>query len=243
MLIDVAAYVRTVPRGDVEAAVREIEALKQAVRDREQRCVDQLLAVHRFRADDVAGEWLPIEDGRWGMDLFSPEAMKLAGTRMGSAAAAGAMVGLTLDIMLAGLSLGTGTAAGAVIGGALGAARTHGRRLLDRARGLTELRCDDATVGLLYARQIMLVKALLSRGHAAMTATRLPDPEAGLIDRLPRRLPEPLRRARVQGSWSAIAADGDSTAPTDPARQQAITELAALLAGVIVQPGPSSTRS
>ena len=40
----------------------------------------------------------------------------------------------------------TFTAAGATVGGLIGAGRTHGRRLLDRLRGMSELRCDDGTL-------------------------------------------------------------------------------------------------
>lgn len=228
LLIDAAALTLHVPAHDKGRAEEAIEALKQQVRRREQRCVDELLALHRFRPGDVEEEALPIEDGAWGMDLFSPEAMKQFGAKAGGAAAAGALVGLTLDVMLAGLSLGTGTAAGAAIGGLLGAGRTHGRRLLDRIRGLTELRCDDVTLHLLLVRQSALIGALLRRGHAAMDRIR-PGERLGRHPAVFGRLPAPLMRARLHPHWSHLGEGGEFPRPADPSRQEATAELARLL--------------
>ena len=243
MLIDVAAFALAVPSTAATAVrpaaspggVEPIDRLKQTVRDREQRCVDQLLALHRFRAGDVEGADLPIEDGRWGIDLFSPAALKEFGIHAGGAAATGAMVGLTLDVMLAGLSLGTATAAGAAVGGLIGAARTHGKRVVDRLRGISELRCDDRTLRLLVTRQIALVQGLLRRGHASMDAIRLSgtdETRAPGAAHLPRPVLTPLARARVNPHWSELPATtpGDRErgrpGPTDPDREETVHRLA-----------------
>ncbi len=251
MLIDVAAFALAVPSSAAPSArpatspatppatlptgVEPIDRLKQMVRDREQRCVDQLLALHRFRAGDVLGADLPIEDGRWGIDLFSPAALKEFGIHAGGAAATGAMVGLTLDVMLAGLSLGTATAAGAAVGGLIGAARTHGRRIVDRLRGISELRCDDRTLRLLATRQIALVQGLLRRGHASMDAIRLSgtdEKRAPGAANLPRSILMPFARARVNPHWSELPATttGDRErgrlGTTDPDREETVHRLA-----------------
>lgn len=222
LLVDVAALAVPVPADPGGRRAEQIESLRQRVRDREQACVDQLLALHRFRPGDVEGEELPIDDGAWGLDLFSPAAMKQFGFHAGGAAATGAMVGLTFDIMLGGLSLGTGTAAGAAIGGVLGALRAHGRRLFDRARGVTELRCDERTLHLLAARQVELARALLGRGHASMTAVHV-DAKSSAQE-LPKPVMGVLAAAQVRRRWSTLTPEGDAAA-ADPDRQRAIDEL------------------
>ncbi len=226
LLIDVAACTVLVPVGDKPRAEEKMADLKQKVREREQRCVEQLLALHCFRPGDVEETSLPIDDGAWGLDLFSPAAVRQFSTHAGSAALTGAMVGLTLDIMLAGLSLGTGALAGAAIGGLFGAARTHGKRMYDRARGMTELHCDDATLRLLAARETLLIIALLRRGHAAIDAIRVdvgvPDPDSQAT---PNQLLELLARARVHPGWSDIAPTPSPAGRGDPARQETLTRL------------------
>jgi len=252
MLIDVASLARSAPAGggksggaegrDAKRRDEAMEALKQIVREREQACVEQLLALHRFRAGDVESEQLPIENGAWGLDLFSPAALREFGVHAGGAAATGAMVGLTFDIMLAGLSLGTGTAAGAAIGGLLSLTKTHGRRFVDRLRGLTELRCDEGTLRVLASRQIVLIRALLRRGHASMEAVRLAAAGVGSGggsggggggDFVPRSVLGLLARAQVNPHWSDLGAR--VSAVSDPHRQETVEQLAAEIHRLVVR--------
>ena len=62
-----------------------MEQLKQAVRGREQQCVAALLELFRFRPDDYEADTVPVERGRWGMDLLNPASLKQFG--IGRAAA------------------------------------------------------------------------------------------------------------------------------------------------------------
>ncbi|MHC4217835.1 MAG: DUF3482 domain-containing protein [Planctomycetota bacterium] len=237
LLIDTAALVVPVPVDQAEAVGRELEALRQRTRDREQQCVEQLLQLHQFHAEDYRSETFPLVNGRWGLDLYSPEAIKQFGVRTSGGAATGAVVGLMLDAMTAGISFGTFTAAGATVGGLIGAGRTHGRRLLDRARGTTELRCDDTTLRLLALRQIVLIQTLLHRGHAAVTPVR--GPEAGPLDEARRRslkrLPPALDQARTRPLWSRLAPGSDLHAP-DPGRAAAQSSLARLIVRILQRP-------
>jgi GTPase Era involved in 16S rRNA processing len=233
LLIDAAALVLPVPAGDTEALRQGLESLRQVLRDRESFCIEQLLRLHRFRIEDFRPQELPLVDGRFGLDLFSPLALKQFGLRTGSAAAAGAMVGLVLDVMAHGLSLGAGTAAGAAVGGVLGAARTHGRRLFDRVRGTTELRCDDLTLRLLALRQVALVEALFRRGHASMAPVGMAVPDRSPEGVGPfRALPAALRRARSRPAWCAAAHAGGRR-PSDPARAAAQAELAEAVLSIL----------
>ncbi len=234
LLLDVAAWTLPVPLDQGAPDARKLEELRRVIRDREGRCVEQLLELHRFRPGDAdAGGDLAAFDGRFGVDLFAPEALKQFGVSTGSGAAAGLAVGIALDVAHLGASLGAYTAAGAAIGGLLGGGRTYGRSLLRRARGKTELRCDDATLRLLAVRQTLLVQALLRRGHAAMTPVK---PAAGGIAAALRsaaalRLPAPLRQARVRPGWSRLG--GEAVRVDSPGRQAAQDELATSLAAEI----------
>ncbi len=142
-----------------------------------------------------------------------------------------------LDAMVGGISGGAMTVAGATVGGLLGAGRTHGRRLLDRARGTTELRCDDSTLRLLALRQIMLARSLLRRGHAAVTPVAAPSP-TGLAETLQRslkRLPSALDQARTRPTWTKL---GNSAAPrpAGPGRAAAQANVARAILKVLQRP-------
>ena len=237
LLLDAAAVVIPVPVDDEPALEKGLDRLRQLVRDREQRSVEQLLALHQFRNEDYDRGDTPLVNGQWGLDLFSPQAVKQFGLKAGSAAAAGALVGLMLDAMVGGISGGAMTVAGATVGGLLGAGRTHGRRLLDRARGTTELRCDDNTLRLLALRQIMLTGSLLRRGHAAVTPVAAPSP-TGLAETLRRslkRLPSALDQARTRPTWTRL---GNSAAsrPAGPGRAAAQANVARAILKVLQRP-------
>ncbi len=202
LFIDVAACALSVPVDDDDEARRGMEHLKNTVRRREQKCVDDLLALHRFRSDDYLAVELPITDGAWGLDLFNPESLKLFGIRAGGAAAAGAMAGLAVDAMVGGLTMGAAAATGAAIGALYSAARAHGRRLIERARGRTELRVNDATLMHLVSREIELVQALLRRGHASQDRIEISADEGKPSGS--GKLPEPLIQARLHADWSKL---------------------------------------
>jgi tRNA U34 5-carboxymethylaminomethyl modifying GTPase MnmE/TrmE len=247
MLIDIAAHQVSVPAQDQSEVDRAMESLRQRVREREQRCVEQLLQLHRFSNEDCLASNLPIADGKWGVDLFSPAAMKQFGIKTGSAVAAGAMVGLTIDAISHMLTLGTATAIGAAVGGAVGVAQTHGRRLLDRLRGHSDLSADDNTLRLLIARQIALLAALLRRGHASVEPIRVADSTADdashTADRSPRRLPVEIDDIRLRPQWSQLQSEPNPLALTGQARLNAQNQLARTLENLLRQASRGSDRA
>jgi hypothetical protein len=217
LLIDAAACVEIAPAGDQAACNAAMDRLRERVRRREQRMLGRMLELFRFSERDLEASELPIADGRWGIDPFDPEALRQLGIKTGSAAAAGATVGLGLDLALAGLSLGTGTAIGAAVGALWGAAGREGRRLVDWARGSTEVRCNDQTLQVLELRQLALVRTLLRRGHGSVSALRVPDAKkAGEHKALHRA----LRRARAHPDWCL-----DGAASSDTERRALHAEL------------------
>ncbi|MWV15083.1 DUF3482 domain-containing protein [Pseudomonas sp. L-22-4S-12] len=201
LLLDCAACRRSVAsQTTIEQA--EVRALHQAIRQREQACVDALLRLYAFRAEDARTGDLPLLDGRWGDDLFNPETLRQLGVSVGGGMAAGAAAGAGIDLLVGGLSLGAAAVIGALAGGGLQTARNYGRRLLGKLKGQRELTVDDGVLRLLALRQRLLLAALNARGHAATTAIQLDTPQ----DKSWReaKLPEALRKARAHPEWSSL---------------------------------------
>lgn len=201
LLVDVAACRRSVPaQPELErGAIRE---LHDAVRAREQGCVEAMLRLYGFRPQDAAPADLPLLDGRWGDDLFNPETLKELGVKIGGGMAAGAAAGAGVDLMVGGITLGAAALLGAIAGGSAQTARHYGNRLLGKLKGQRELTVDDAVLRLLALRQRQLLAALAARGHAAVDAIRLDTPD----DKAWRegKLPEALNRCRAHPEWSSL---------------------------------------
>jgi hypothetical protein len=201
LLLDCAACRRSVAsQSTVEQG--EIRALHQAIRQREQACVDALLRLYAFRAEDARAGDLPLLDGRWGDDLFNPETLRQLGVNIGGGIAAGAAAGAGIDLLVGGLSLGAAAVIGALAGGGLQTARNYGKRLLGKLKGQRELTVDDGVLRLLALRQRLLLAALASRGHAATTAIHLDPPQEQ--NWREGKLPEALRKARAHPEWSSL---------------------------------------
>src|SRR5690606_33542970 len=201
LLLDVAACRRNVAaQPELErGAIRE---LHDAVRAREQACVEALLRLYAFRKEDAPAADLPLLDGRWGDALFNPETLKQLGIKVGGGMAAGAAAGAGVDLMVGGITLGAAALLGAIAGGGAQTARHYGNRLLGKLKGQRELTVDDAVLRLLALRQRQLLAALAARGHAAMDAIRLDaaDDKAWRAG----KLPEALHKARAHPEWSSL---------------------------------------
>ena len=218
LLVDVAAT-RLAVRP--EQAATELEHLQHWVRQREQACVARLLDIYAFDGSEVSADEVPLQSGRWSTDLFSSEALKDAGIKLGGGAAAGAAVGLGVDVMTGGLSLGMGTLVGGLLGGTAQWSRSYGKRMLNLVQGYEELTVNDAILLVLQARQLHLLDALRKRGHAARDSIRIDLLAAGQD-----RLPEPLKQARSQPEWSSL---GSRDGLHDRDRAHCVEQLAAQL--------------
>ena len=229
MLIDTAGFVRLVPSDEKERQDAAREAMREVVREREQRCVDQLLELFRFRAEDWQTVALPIDDGRWGMDLFSPDAIKELGMKAGGGFAAGALAGLAVDAMVGGITMGAAAITGGAIGAVLGGGKMHVRNAMNLVRGLTELRVDEPTLRLLAARQTLLIAALLRRGHASLDKITFDGGSTAIgPSTFGPALPAPLAKARTRPRWSRLVDLGETPLP-DPDRQVRQDEIAQLI--------------
>ncbi|MCR8961239.1 GTPase/DUF3482 domain-containing protein [Variovorax sp. S2] len=171
LLVDAAALRRTVPAEEFADTARRkalVSALQKDVFDKAQRCTDDLLALYGFRQDDAGEAPLPLVEGRWTLDFFSPEAMKDAGLRLGKGAVIGAAVGVVADLAVVGISLGAGAAVGGAIGGAVSQGwGPFGRKLVNKLRDVHELTIEDGVLFAVVAWQLKLTRALEQRGHAA----------------------------------------------------------------------------
>ena len=226
MLIDAAAHVELAPADDDERREAAMEEMKVAVRAREQRFVEDILGLHRFSQADLEHVDLPIRDGEWGHDLFSPEALRQFGLRTGSAAAAGAAAGLALDVLSAGLSLGVGTATGAAVGALFGAVRDKGREITARLSGQTELRVGETTLGLLAVRNLQLIESLFRRGHASSAPHRRRDNSGDREDlKVWAAIRPELLKARAHPAWSRLR--GGATGISAEAGRRALRDLVA----------------
>ena len=221
LLIDVAACRRSVHPNQLQEAIQD---LHRDVRQREQQCVEALLKLYAFRKDDAQASALPLEEGRWGDDLFNPATMKQLGIKVGSGMAAGAATGAGIDLITGGLSLGMATVVGAAVGGLAQTFRNYGERLKGKFRGERELTVNDSTLRLLAIRQQHLLSALELRGHAAQARIQMETPLAQQWRE--GELAQPLQTARAYQAWSSL---NGHKPQQDSARMQAVEALQASL--------------
>lgn len=162
MIADAACH-HTGPNSD-------LTHLQDDIRKLEQRCLHDLLRLFDFSSDDVQLLQLPVHQGHWNLDLFSPNTLKLFGLNAGRSAATGAATGAGIDLMVGGMSLGAATALGALVGAGLSLGRKFGPQLRSTLLGEQDICIDEATVALLYLRSLFLLRQLTRRGHATVNA-------------------------------------------------------------------------
>ncbi|MFO0873002.1 MAG: GTPase/DUF3482 domain-containing protein [Phycisphaerales bacterium] len=218
LLVEAASTVESVESADRAESSAAEERLRVRVRDLERRCVGDLLALFGFRREDCDAAELPLVAGEWGLDLFSPAALRRHGLHAGGGAAAGAAVGAGIDLAVGGMTLGAAAGLGALIGAAIGGLGGSSRKLVRRARGGNELRAGDPTLRLLAQRQIELVRALLRRGHASVAPVRVgaSAPAPGRRDDRAAAATWTSRAVDDLDALGAAAARGASGSPGDP---------------------------
>lgn len=201
MLIDCAALRLPLSASisDEAQTQQAVQRLQQLVRQREQRCIDSLLAVYRFHPSSVAIDDLAISDGRWEDDLFHPQALRQFGIKAGKSTAAGAAAGAGVDIFMLGTTLGAGTALGAAIGGIWQGWQSMGRKVRDHWRGYRELSVESKILQLLATRQQALAKQLNARSHAQQTTHSLVYQSETQSHAM-----RSLEQARLHPEWSKI---------------------------------------
>ncbi len=240
LLVDAAAVRRSVSSTEFADDARRkalVAALQKDVFDKAQRCTDDLLALYGFRHGDADEAPLPIIEGRWTLDFFSPEAMKDAGLRLGKGAVIGAAVGVVADLAVAGISLGAGAALGGAIGGAVSQGLGPlGRKLANKLRDVHELTVEDGVLFTLAAWQLKLTQALELRGHAATQRITAESPENG--DAPTRAAAAAVRAAqpaRNHPEWEAAGITSRSFWRPSPQREALVADLSVALQRAFVE--------
>lgn len=197
MLTGVACYRREV-LGKSGITQTDVAAMQDYVREAEQRALQDLLTIFAFTQVDVDLQQLPVRDGKWELDIFSPGMFKTFGLNAGATALKGAAAGAGIDLMVGGLSLGAATVLGAALGAGWAAARRYQQELKAAWRGHVWLCVDDTTISLLYLRQRKLLHDLTRRGHAAQNSLKL----ASNIERpLPKQWHKLIKELRQHPEW------------------------------------------
>ncbi len=227
LLVDVTALRLPCPQSAPDIA-QTTAKLRQRAREREQRCVNDLLRRYQFNKAAFAHNPLPLQGERWGLDLFNPQALRSFGIQLGKGLATGAMAGATIDALTGGLSLGSAALIGAAFGGAWQGANQWGKRLIGYVSGQTEVSVDDPILELLAVRQLALIQALEGRGHAATQPLELEPagPTQPGATQLPKAFFKLLFQARGEPGWSSIGAQAQTF---DARREQLVNELAQTL--------------
>ena len=172
LLTEVACYRREV-EGKGGLSDSNVLDMQDFVRNAEQKALQDLLSIFAFTQLDIDLQQLPVTDGQWHLDIFSPRMLKDFGLNAGATALSGAAAGAGLDLMVGGMSLGAATMLGAAFGAGLATVRKYQQELSAALRGHKWLCVDDNTISLLYLRQRKLLHTLTHRGHAAQTKLQL----------------------------------------------------------------------
>jgi small GTP-binding protein len=176
----------------------KISSMHEFVRNAEQQALTDLLAIFSFTQLDIDLQQLPVSEGCWELDIFSPHMLKEFGLDIGASAISGAAVGAGVDLMVGGLSLGAASLLGAVIGGGWATAQRYQQEFKAAWRGHQWLCVDDNTVSLLYLRQCRLLSTLSHRGHAAQKKLKLFD---NIEVTLPQKWNDLLKSLRQNPQW------------------------------------------
>ena len=203
LLTEVACYRReTEGKGGFSKA--DVASLQNFVRAAEQRALQDLLSLFAFTQTDIDLQQLPVKDGQWELDIFSPHALKDFGLNAGATALKGATVGAGIDLMVGGLSLGAAALLGAALGAGWATARRYQQELKAAWHGHRWLCVDDNTISLLYLRQRKFLHTLMHRGHAALDTVPLANDAKTL---LPKPWAKVLKLLRQHPDWQQGASN------------------------------------
>lgn len=176
--------------------------MQDEVRRAEKQFQQQLIRLYRFYQEDIGGASWTAKP--FMQDPFDGGLLKEYGIRTGKGAAAGALIGLGIDVLTLGGSLGLGTALGGVLGGVLPNLQSIG----DKLSGKHTLFVDAETIAVLAARAQDLRHTLQTRGHAAQhhIETAVGD---GIWQKA-EQIPPEIGKARRYPKWSELNGYGET---------------------------------
>ena len=198
--INIAAYRIRV---DAEGFEEHTPRVQDLVRRAEQTAVDNLLSVFGFDKHDIRNEFLPVQNGKWQLDLFDKQTYKEFGVQAGTGAAKGAAVGAGVDLFVGGVSMGVGAAIGAVAGVIWNSVQKYGGSIRNKLTGSAFLCVDEPTIELYLRRQHYLLHSLMARGHASQNIVAV-DEGADSAKSTTQQLEAPTRMIRSHPDWSYL---------------------------------------
>lgn len=200
LIVLAACYRREVSaKGSIPEA--DVESMQDMVREMEKQTLQDLLTIFSFTQMDVDIQQLPVRDGEWELDLFSPTMLKDFGLSAGATALKGAAAGAGIDLMVGGMSLGAATMLGAALGAGWAAIRHFQKELKAALSGHSWLCVDDDTVSLLFLRNRKLLHSLTQRGHAAQNKLQLKNDDDNV---LPERWHKVVSILRQHPQWQQL---------------------------------------
>jgi len=204
-----AAAARQTTLKEPQAIEAGVQQQRELARGLESATVEQLLALYEFGPQDYLPPGIDLSQGQWNVDLFSKQAMTMAGVEVGKGAAMGAIAGAAVDFASVGLTFGTGTLVGAALGSAWQGAGRFGSQLSARMLGKREIWLGDEVVMVMAARNLSLVVALEHRGHAAQGSIHLGQQSGPVFDRdTSQALLKAITAARTHPGWAAVSDQG-----------------------------------
>jgi GTPase Era involved in 16S rRNA processing len=190
---------------DSEVAISaQTTLLQQSVRQAEAHCVKQLLQLYQFRHHDLQNNELPVQQGQWELDLFSADNLQAFGIKLGGHIAKGAGVGVAIDVAVGGITLGAAALSGGVVGALWSVKQRYYQEIKAKIKGKRYLCVDDATLKVLWLRQLQLLNTLQQRGHASFDKITLQNSSEMSADNLPLKWDSYLRKLRSHPQWSSL---------------------------------------
>lgn len=212
LLVNVGSYQIAVDADNEMDLIESQSAFKNNVIEAENQCLQDILGVFGFDIGDARLQQLPITEGSWQQHSFNADAWKSLGVEAGTGVVAGGTVGAGIDLLTGGMSLGAGTLFGAMVGGLYQGSKKFSKKLQATLTGKVLMQADRQVVEMLLKRQLLLIRALLHRGHAAIEPLQLEFENRLAIDTELRRK---LRSLSQQPGWSQLGgARGHSTERT-----------------------------
>jgi hypothetical protein len=226
-LIIEAGSVRYQSDDSEPAITAKTKLLQQAVRQTESHCVHQLLQLYQFRQGDLQNSELPVSQGKWELDLFSSDNLQAFGIKLGGYIAKGAGVGVAIDVAVGGITLGAAALSGGVVGALWSVKQRYYNEIEAKIKGKRYLCVDDATLQVLWLRQLQLLATLQQRGHASFDKITLQSNLEISADNLPNKWNSYLRKLRAHPQWSSLNNKGflDDMNKRDALLEQLISEI------------------
>ncbi|MCP4323257.1 MAG: GTPase/DUF3482 domain-containing protein [Alteromonadales bacterium] len=199
-----AACVRYLSDDNEPAISAQTTLLQQAVRQAEGHCVKQLLQLYQFRQSDLQNQELAVSQGSWELDLFSTDNLQAFGIKLGGHIAKGAGVGVAIDVAVGGITLGAAALSGGVVGALWSVKQRYYNEIEAKIKGGRYLCVDEATLQVLWLRQLQLLTTLQQRGHASFDKIALESSLTINTDSLPKKWNRYLRKFRAHPQWSSL---------------------------------------